>query len=393
MTGRRVLQVLEATIGGTKRHLLDLAAGLRRQGWDVEVACPRVRAEALGDTSFWDDLRAAGIPAHEVPMRRAPLNRTNAAAVRSLACLIHTGRYDVVHAQSSIAGAVARPAALLSGSRRERPKIVYTPHGFAFLAPGSRARQHAFLLIERALGRVTDRLIAVSPTEAQKAVAHGVVPAKRVVTIPNGVVAASFPPPVRVERVRAALGWTDGPVVGTLARMTAQKDPFTWLKVAARVARERPDVRFAWIWGGGELEQAVYEDTDRLGLRSRLDFLGYRADARDVLGALDVFLLTSAFEGLPYSLIEALGSGVPAVATSVVGTRDIVRDGQTGLLASPGDSATLAAHVLRLLSDHDQARRLGAAGRADVLARFSVDQMVQRTATVYQSLLSGDLPR
>jgi glycosyltransferase involved in cell wall biosynthesis len=393
---------MEATIGGTKRHLLELCAGLRAAGWDVEVACPRVRAEALGDVSFWDDLGAAGIPAHEVPMRRAPANRTNAAAIVRLARMIREGGYDVVHAQSSIGGALARPAALLAGigSPRSRSRVVYTPHGFAFLAPGSRAKQRLFLHVERALGRYTDRLIAVSPTEAGAAVAHRIVPPHRVETIPNGIVAAGFPDREDKEgvvEVRRRLGWTDVPVVGTLARMTAQKDPFTWLRVAARVARERPDVRFAWIWGGGELEQAVYEETDRLGLRSRLDFLGYRADARAVIGALDLFLLTSAFEGLPYSLIEALAAGVPTVATAVVGTADIVRHGETGLLAPAGDAAALADAVLRLLSDPAQARSLAAAGRADVLSRFSVDRMVARTAALYEQVLreageAGGLP-
>ena len=76
---------MEATIGGTKRHLLDLAVGLRRAGWDVEVACPRVRDEAHGDVSFWDDLCAAGVPAHAIPMRRRPLTTANATAVWSLA--------------------------------------------------------------------------------------------------------------------------------------------------------------------------------------------------------------------------------------------------------------------------------------------------------------------
>ncbi|HEX2324361.1 MAG TPA: glycosyltransferase, partial [Chloroflexota bacterium] len=150
----RVLHVMEATIGGTKRHLLELARGLRGAGWDVEVACPRVRDAAFGDTSFWGDLAASGIPAHEVAMARRPLSAPNARAVGALGDLIRRGGFDVVHAHSSIAGAVARPAARLASRRAGmRPRTVYTPHGFAFLTPGSIARRRLFLIAERALGR------------------------------------------------------------------------------------------------------------------------------------------------------------------------------------------------------------------------------------------------
>ena len=385
----RVLHVMEATIGGTKRHLLELTRGLRGAGWDVEVACPRVRDAAFGDTSFWDDLAASGIPAHEVAMERRPLSAPNARAVGALGDLIRRGGFDLVHAHSSIAGAVARPAArLASGRAGKRPRTVYTPHGFAFLTPGSFARRRLLLLAERALGRITDRLIAVSPTEAREAIAWGVVAPQKVATIPNGVDLPGLTGPQEREAIRRREGWDGAPVVGTVARMTPQKDPETWLAVASRLAATRPDVRFVWVWGG-EQEQHVRQRARELGLEGRLDFAGYREDARQLLGAFDVFLLTSRFEGLPYTPIEALASGTPVVATDVVGTRDVVRHGETGLLAPPGDVDALAGRVARLLDDGRLAGRLAGAGQADVRKRFSVQAMVTRTAALYESLLSG----
>ncbi|MBI3974018.1 MAG: glycosyltransferase [Chloroflexi bacterium] len=381
---RRVLEVMEATIGGTKRHLFELSAGLLALGWDVEVACPRVRDESHGDVSFWDDLRQAGIPAHAVKMRRQPLTRANAAAVFELAALLRRRRYPIVHAHSSIAGALLRPAALLAGTR---PKIVYTPHGFAFLTQGSRRLRHQlFLAGERALGLFTDRLIAVSPTEAAAATAFGVVPPERIATILNGVLSGDIPSAEDAAEVRRREGWGDAPVVGTVARMTPQKDPFTWLRAAARVAVARPDVQFVWI-NGGELEAQVRAEARALGLGPRLRFLGYRADARRLIAACDVFLLTSAFEGLPYTVIEALAAGTPVAATDVIGTRDVVRHAETGLLAPPGDLDTLAAYVLHLLQHPADARALAAAGRRDVLSRFSVRRMIQQTAELYEELL------
>lgn len=384
---RRVLLVMEATIGGTKRHLLELAGGLRTAGWDVEVACPRVRGAAFGDESFWDDLLAAGIPVHEVPMVRHPLSGANARATRHLARLLRQGRYDIVHAHSSIAGGVVRPAALVARTGGVRPRVVYTPHGFAFLAPEGRIRRWALLAVERALGRVTDRLIAVSPTEAAAAITYGVVSATKVVTIPNGVAVADLPTTERRKQVRRREGWGDDLVVGTVARMTPQKDPATWLETAARLARSCPTVRFVWVWGG-ELEEEIRRRLHRLGLSERLVFTGYRPDARELIGAFDVFLSTSRFEGLPYTVIEALASRTPVVATDVIGTRDVVRHGLTGLLAPAGDVTTLTGHVLQLLEHPALAQRLAQAGREDVVSRFSVANMVARTADVYSSLLA-----
>ncbi|MCX5988370.1 MAG: glycosyltransferase, partial [Chloroflexi bacterium] len=153
-------------------------------------------------------------------------------------------RYDVVHAHSSIGGAVTRIAAQIV-PRSMRPKVVYTPHGFAFLA-GSAFRRSVFRLIERLLGLATDRMIAVSPTEADVAVEHGVVPRDRVVAIPNGIDPSVMPRPEHRDDVRAREGWGDAPVVMTVARMTPQKDPGTWLRVAARIAAACTDVRFVW---------------------------------------------------------------------------------------------------------------------------------------------------
>jgi glycosyltransferase involved in cell wall biosynthesis len=384
----RVLHVLEATIGGTKRHLLDLAPGLRAQGWDVEVACPRVRDEHHGDVSFWDDLARAGVPAHEIPMRRRPLNATNARAVGSLARLIRTGRYDVVHAQSSIAGALARPAVEIAALGSRHPKVVYSPHGFAFLSEEWGGRRGLFLRIERALGRFTDRLIAVSQTEKDQTVAAGIAPAERVAVVPNGVVSASIPATRRKigEVVPELAAWEGTPIVGTISRMVPQKDPLTWVRVAARVRELVGDVRFVWIWGG-DMEPEMRAEAAWLGLGDHIAFLGHRPDAREILSALDVFLLTSVFEGLPYSAIEALACGTPVVATDVTGTQDVVLPGESGLLAPAGDVEALAQHVASLLASREEARRLGRRGREDVLARFSVERMVERTADLYRELL------
>lgn len=383
------MMVMEATIGGTKRHLHELSVGLHARGWHVEVACPRVRAEAHGDTSFWDDLSVAGIPLRPLPMERKVASRVNAEAIGTLARMIREAspRIDVVHAHSAIGGAVARLAVLVAGLSGRRPAVVYTPHGFAFL-DGSPARRRGFLAVERILGLTTDRVIGVSPTEAEVAWRRRVVPRERAVAIPNGIDPTTMPTSADGVRARAEEGWDTSPVVMTVARMTPQKDPSTWLRVAARIAASRSDVRFVWVWGG-ETAQEVRDEAHRLGIADRVDFVGYRPDARRLVAGANVFLLTSRFEGLPYSLIEALAVGVPVVATDVTGTRDVVRHGVTGLLSPAGDVEGLASHVLSMLRDPKRAAALATAGREDVVQRFSIDTMVEATARVYRTVASS----
>lgn len=383
------MMVMEATIGGTKRHLHELSVGLHARGWHVEVACPRVRAEAHGDTSFWDDLSVAGIPLRPLPMERKVASRVNAEAIGTLARMIREAspRIDVVHAHSAIGGAVARLAVLVAGLWGRRPAVVYTPHGFAFL-DGSPARRRGFLAVERILGLTTDRVIGVSPTEAEVAWRRRVVPRERAVAIPNGIDPTTMPTSADGVRARAEEGWDTSPVVMTVARMTPQKDPSTWLRVAARIAASRSDVRFVWVWGG-ETAQEVRDEAHRLGIADRVDFVGYRPDARRLVAGANVFLLTSRFEGLPYSLIEALAVGVPVVATDVTGTRDVVRHGVTGLLSPAGDVEGLASHVLSMLRDPKRAAALATAGREDVVQRFSIDTMVEATARVYRTVASS----
>jgi glycosyltransferase involved in cell wall biosynthesis len=383
------MMVMEATIGGTKRHLHELSVGLHARGWHVEVACPRVRAEAHGDTSFWDDLSVAGIPLRPLPMERKVASRVNVEAIGTLARMIREAspRIDVVHAHSAIGGAVARLAVLVAGLWGRRPAVVYTPHGFAFL-DGSPARRRGFLAVERILGLTTDRVIGVSPTEAEVAWRRRVVPRERAVAIPNGIDPTTMPTSADGVRARAEEGWDTSPVVMTVARMTPQKDPSTWLRVAARIAASRSDVRFVWVWGG-ETAQEVRDEAHRLGIADRVDFVGYRPDARRLVAGANVFLLTSRFEGLPYSLIEALAVGVPVVATDVTGTRDVVRHGVTGLLSPAGDVEGLASHVLSMLRDPKRAAALATAGREDVVQRFSIDTMVEATARVYRTVASS----
>ena len=206
----RVLHVMEATIGGTKRHLLDLAAAADRGDFQIEVACPRVRSEPRGDTSFFDDISTLDIAVHVTPMVRAIRPIKDLRSTWELLRLIHRGRFDIVHTHSTKAGVVGRVAAMI----RPGVRTVHTPHGFYFLNFPSPIVRAPLRWLEWVLGRVTSVLIALS--ESERRVAVGIVPARKLRVVP--LTFAPFEPVPRAE-ARRRLGLP--PMARSLAQLRA----------------------------------------------------------------------------------------------------------------------------------------------------------------------------
>ena len=141
------------------------------------------------------------------------------------------------------------------------------------------------------------------------------------------------------------------------------------------------------VVGDGDLRDTLRARVEAAGLSSRVHFLGGRRDLGDLLSAIDMFVLPSLWEGLPLSLVLAMGAGVPVVSTTVGGVPEVVEDGRTGLLVPPGDAAALGVAVARLVTDPALGRRLADAARAEVLPKFGVDDYVASVAGLYDRLL------
>ena len=378
----RVLEVMEATIGGTKRHLLALVRGLDRRLFQVEVAAPRVRSEAFDDTSFAREVREAGIPQRFVPMRRAISPVWDPVCFSQLLALMLRGRYDLVHTHSSKAGFLGRFAARLAGVRA----IVHTPHGFYFLNQPPGRQRELFLGLERAAGRVTNRLIALSPTELSEAIDNRIVPREKTALIENGIEVPAVPDGQVISRLRESLAPGASHVVGTVARITPQKGPFDFVHMARALTQQVPGIHILWC-GDGELRDQVQSLARELGIDDSLHFLGYRSDVLNVMSVMEIFVLTSYWEGLPYTVLDAMALGKPVVATAAVGTRDIVQEGVTGLLTPVGDPEAAARAIARLLSSEEARQAMGAAGRRVILQRYSQEAMVKRTGQLYLDLV------
>ena len=187
--------------------------------------------------------------------------------------------------------------------------------------------------------------------------------------------------------MRAELGIeSDAIVYGTVGRLKPQKDHGTFLQAAKDILGRNPSARFL-IVGDGPLRSELETQAQQLDLFPAMIFTGVRTDIPAVLSALDVFVLSSRWEGLPNAVLEAMASARPVVATAVDGVQGVVTFGENGLLVSPGDSTALAAACQKLASDPDMRDRLGQAGYGYVVEHHSLDVMIDKYATCYADLL------
>jgi glycosyltransferase involved in cell wall biosynthesis len=280
------------------------------------------------------------------------------ADVKALAELVRRlrrGQFDVVHTHSAKAGTLGRLAARRVGV----PAIVHTFHGFPFHDFQSRARRTAYIAIERRLGRITDQFLAVGGAVAADAVRLGIASPERIRAIASTVDAGIAPrTPASRAAARRKLGILPGvKVVGTVGRVDFQKAPQDFVRAIA--ALDRADVIGVWI-GGGPLLDQTQRLIDELGLGQRFRMLGERNDVAGLLPALDVFGMSSLYEGLPCALVEAVTCGIPAVATAVNAVPDLIVPGRTGLLVPPRRPEALARAVGHLLDHPDQAASMAA---------------------------------
>lgn len=308
--------------------------------------------------------------------------------LRGLLKIVHAERLNVVHAHDD--------KTLLYGwlLRLLRPglRILYTCHSYA---EGGRddfrslviylkflARQKLLIFLMR---RYLKPVITVSNDTRERLASAG-LRRRDVAVLYNGIDTAVWRRPGAVPVLRQELGIApDGLLVGTVARITPEKDLATFYEVARRVAQRVKGTRFVVVGDGygDELERARRE-VERLGLQGVVHFTGHRNDLRDVYVSFDLFLMTSVTEGLPNTLLEAMALGVPAVSTAVGGIPELLQDGEGGYLAPPRDVEALTRRVLELLGSLELRERFSRQCRERIESQFAFSRRVRRMEEYYE---------
>jgi glycosyltransferase involved in cell wall biosynthesis len=358
-------------MGGADQQLLTGALELIRRGHQAMI----VSLTPLGPMGV--EARELGIRTESLEM---PRGVPDPRALLQLRRLIREWRPDVVHSHMVHANLMARVVRLVAPV----PALVSTIHniyeGGALLMTGYRVSN-----------RLVDRMTIISEAAAERFIRDRIVPASLLEVIPNGVDGRRFRnlAPGTRERMRAELGVGDRFVWLAVGRFETAKDYPTMLHAFAEVHRREPAAVLVVV-GRGALQQETEALARELGLGSAVKFVGVRRDVPEVMSGADAYVMSSAWEGMPMVLLEAGAAGLPIVATAVGGNRDVVREGDTGLLVPPREPEALSAAMIRLMSlPADQRRGMGSRGRDHVETRYGLAQVAERWEAVYLKASSG----
>lgn len=362
---------------------------LQAAGYDTTVLCGRAPAE--GDLDYAESLRELGIDVRIVPFAREIAPLTDWRCARALYGAARRGGYDIVHSHNPKGGLLGPAITRLAHG----PAAVHTVHGFLFNEGSRGLRRAAALAAERWTAAWCDHLLFQSAEDCEYALQHRFKPPGRLHLIGNGIDEGRFDPgryPEGRRSRRAELGF--GPedlVVGMVGRLVREKGFEEYFAMAGQVAAAHPRARFLVV-GIIEAEQSdavdPHEMIRRHGLAELCRLLEQRRDMPELYLSMDAAVLPSHREGIPRALMEASAMGLPVVATDIRGCREVVSDGETGLLYSLGDAPAFLAAVGRLLGDGELRARLGRGGRRRILEHFTESATADRVAACYERILA-----
>lgn len=349
--------------GGAEKILTRCAIGLPRAKYAVQVAALQGRSGAIAG-----DLRSGGVAAHDLGMR----TRLDLRVFPKLTRLLRQKRIQILITFLFHPTLVGR--------------LVGAACGVPVRISSERSMENGGV-VRRLLSRWTvplaTHVVAVSERVAVHAARECRISPDRLTTIPNGVDLVHFRPARRPSDIRA-------PRIGCTARLHAENDHATLLRAFAGLGDRWSDARLVLVGRGGE-EPRLRTLGAALGLATRIEFIEEQEDVAPWLAQMDVYVQASLTAGISNSILEAMASGLPVVATAVGGTPEVVVDGETGILVPPRDPVALSKALGRLLADRELAEAFGRAGRARVEAHFGEGLMLQRMEALLDRLVGAHL--
>lgn len=352
----KILQVIAPhRYSGAERIAVTLADGLQRRGHRVVFACN-------GQPQFLEALQEKGLVCEDAGV----FGKLNPVPLGRLVGLARRFQADVIHTHLSSAAWLGS----LTGNLLGIPVLA-----------------HVHALNTRTWFGRADMLAACSQGVKEHLVQQGLAP-ERIQVIYNGIDLSRLQSLRPLSDVRRDMSITDGqPVVGIAAHLTPKKGQRYFVEAAALLSEKRPDL-LCYLLGEGEQHQELATLADSLGIGDRVHLMGYRADAVDLMQAMDIVLLPSiAKEGLGLCLVEASGLGKPVIGSDAPGIKEVIEPERTGLLVPPGDARALADAMDRLLADRDLRERMGQAGRQRVSRMFGLERMIEETEQLYYRLI------
>ncbi len=304
------------------------------------------------------------------------------SAIRQIRAFIKKYNPDIIYAHSSKAGALCRVANLgLS------PLVVYNPHGWAFNMECSPMQKRMYHWIEKGAAHFCQKIVCISENEKETALACKICQPDKLKVIYNGVDVQAYDESRKHVLSRSDLNiGKDAVVIGMVGRLSPQKAPDDFIRVARKV-KEKIHNAFFMIVGSGEMENDIIKQAKRYGLEKDILITGWVDNPLDYIELFNIAVLLSRWEGFGLALTEYMLAGKPVVATAVDAIPDIVQNGQNGILVQPGQIQEVADAIEKLHRNPDLCARLAARGEQDVRRRFDARRVAREHTDLFEEMI------
>ncbi|MDD5044333.1 MAG: glycosyltransferase family 4 protein [Candidatus Omnitrophica bacterium] len=367
--------ITKLELGGAQKQLLSLIKSLDRERFNIFLFTCR-QGLLLREFSSVN-----GLLIKRSGFLDRPVNPfKDSLALWEISSFIKNNKIDIVHTHSSKAGILGRLAARISGVKI----ILHTVHGWSFHSYQNKLVRGLFIRLERFCAKFSDRLIVVSFFDKQRGLENRIGNEAKYQVIKYGINCGVTPN--KEGAIRRELGIAgDKFLVGTISCFKPQKAVDDFIKAAALVKESLPQVKFI-VAGDGALRAKFEKLIKKLGLEKEIVLLGWRRDIPQLLSALDIFTLTSLWEGMPIAALEALACGSVVVATDTGGISEVIREGENGFLVPARDVKGLSEKITFLLKDDKLRKAIREKTKNSLGNNFTVERMAKETGDLYERL-------
>jgi glycosyltransferase involved in cell wall biosynthesis len=370
-------------MGGAQQNTMETCAHLNSKRFAASIISG---ADTGPEGEIISEVGKRGIPLTIIPELVRELNPSrDILALKKMIVFFKKEKPQIVHTHSSKAGIIGRWAAKIAGV----PIIIHTVHGWGHHGYQNLLKKKLYIFLERITVKITDRLIVVSDLNAAKGLKDKIGREKKYITIHSSINLDDYRDnSFDVSALKKNLGLNpEALVVGTVGRFSPQKNPLDFVKVAAIVKKKIPGSQFVFI-GDGPMRATAENLIHDLDLSKDIIMPGLRNDIPAMLRCMDVFILTSLWEGLPRVIPQAMAAGLPVVANAVDGVCEVIKDGENGFTIPPENVSLMAEKVIELLLNKALRHEIGLKGKETAENEFCLREMIDKIENLYESLLT-----
>lgn len=296
--------------------------------------------------------------------------------------VLKENKIDIVHTHSSKAGVLGRIAAKFA----KTPVIIHTVHGWSFHNHMSKLRRKIYITIEKLCEKFTDKIITVTNLDIEKGLLEKIGDKNKYITIRSAIDFNKFESP-NTKKINNIKNKYEGKkIVGTICRLSEQKNPLDFINIAKLLTNKRNDLHFIII-GDGPLRKEVEDYIDENRLDRFITLMGRKTDISDLIYVFDVFLLTSLWEGLPRVIIESMYCKIPVVANNVDGIAEIIENGLNGFTTKPHDLEEAVYKIEKILDDKNTREVFMEKAYKRVNPEFNANNMVLQIENLYEEII------